>query len=98
MADESTPRANFADLQTQVKSKILERIAENFKTGVTLAQSTQYTKSDGTNYGMYQKADSFTSLAGLWERVFPPGSVSPVIATNTVVPSPTRGPTGGGGG
>ena len=43
------------ELQTQVKSKILERIAENFRANRGLADSTQYVKSDGTNYGMYTK-------------------------------------------
>lgn len=94
MAEEKLAKS-LAELQTQVKSKILERIAENFRANKGLADSTQYVKSDGTNYGMYTKSDDFSSLGDIWERVFP---VTSTVRANTVtLPPSTTGSTKVGG-
>jgi hypothetical protein len=55
------------ELHFKVRSKILEQIQEGLAESGRLAASTQYTKSDGTNYGMYQKGDS--SLTDIWDIV-----------------------------
>ena len=71
MATEKQPK-DLVELQIQVKSKILERIAENLRVQKGLVSGTQYTKSDGTNYGKYVKDDpaELGVLGDIWERVF----------------------------
>jgi hypothetical protein len=55
------------ELHLAVRSKILEQISKSLEVGGSLAASTQYVKSDGTNYGMYTKSDP--SLTDIWETV-----------------------------
>lgn len=93
MPDPAKP-ANLGDLQTQVKSQILQRISDNFTSSSRLADGTQYTKSDGTNYGMYQKSDDFSALGDVWDRVFSPSSTARAAAA-PVAPGPTATKTGG---
>lgn len=54
------------ELHVAVRSRILERIQTSLQEQGSVA-STMYTKSDGTNYGMYQKGDS--SLTDVWNVV-----------------------------
>lgn len=81
--------ANLGSLQTQVKSQILQRISDNFSKNLAM-DGTQYTKSDGTNYGMYQKSDDFSAVSDIWDRVFPAANVSrttiSTLPTGTVTP------------
>lgn len=59
------------ELQISVKSRILERIQNEFESGAALAASTQHVKSEGTNYGMHTVSDSAVDdLTDIWERVF----------------------------
>jgi hypothetical protein len=77
------------DLQISVRSKILEQIQNSLAGPGGLAAATQYTKSDGTNYGMYTKSDP--DLVNLWDTVINQRSA----AAN--VPPPIQrqqGPTG----
>ncbi len=55
------------ELHVSVRSKILEQIQKSLENPAELVASTQYTKSDGTNYGMYQKSDP--NLTDLWDTV-----------------------------
>jgi hypothetical protein len=76
--------ANVSDLQSQVKSQILQRISDNFTNNQRVADGTQYTKSDGTNYGMYQKSDDFTAMSDIWQQVFSP-AVNPSSTLSTTL-------------
>jgi hypothetical protein len=89
MPDEKeTPE--LAKVQNLAKSKILERIAETVRTTGGLAAATMYTKSDGTNYGMYQKEDDLTALGDIWQRVFEAGKLVETSAERVVLNKPTR--------
>lgn len=55
------------DLHLAVRSQILEQIQASLERPGDAVASTQYTKSDGTNYGMYQKSDP--NLVDLWDAV-----------------------------
>ncbi len=55
------------DLHLAVRSRILEQIQSSLVDKGGLVASTQYTKSDGTNYGMYQKGDA--NLVDIWDAV-----------------------------
>lgn len=57
----------LADLHIAVRSKILEQLQTSLADPGQLAASTQYVKSDGTNYGMYTKGDA--SLTDIWDVV-----------------------------
>ncbi len=77
------------ELQSLVKTKILERIQAEFESGAELAASTQHTKSQGTNYGMHQKSDDkIQDLAAILERVSNPG----IVAAENVAPRIQPGP------
>ena len=54
------------ELTIAVRSRILERIHTQLEKFAD-DPKTMYTKSDGTNYGMYQKAG--LELTDLWETV-----------------------------
>jgi hypothetical protein len=84
------------NLQLAVKSKILERIHSNLTSGGALVASTQYVKSDGTNYGMYTKSDPNSSLGDIWERVFPVAPATHAATPQLQVTQP-RKTTGSGG-
>lgn len=64
------------ELHFAVRSKILKEIQKSLDEAGTVAATTQYTKSDGTNYGMYQKGDS--SLTDLWDVVINQRSIASV--------------------
>ncbi len=97
MADQTKPSTpvSIGDLQTQVKSQILQRISDNFTNNLRLADGTQYTKSDGTNYGMYVKSDDFSALGDVWNSVFPATASPKTSVTTTVPPAGTTTKTGG---
>ena len=64
------------ELHVSVRSRILEQINKSLEASGSVAASTQYTKSDGTNYGMYTKGDS--SLTDLWDTVINQRSVTQI--------------------
>ena len=70
MSESQTQQAGSVGIvDTDFKSKILQRIAENFRNNAELAMSTQHTKSAGTNYSMHTKSDP--EITGdAWEQVF----------------------------
>jgi hypothetical protein len=72
MADEQTSQ-RFSDLQVAVKSRILERLQRELDSDAEAA-TTMYTKSDGKNYGMYQKSEE--ALTDIYERVFGAGGAT----------------------
>jgi len=55
------------ELTIAVRSKILERIHTQLSNVAADDPKTMYTKSDGTNYGMYQKAG--IELTDIWDAV-----------------------------
>ena len=62
--------AELSSLIVNVKSRILEGIARTLADPEKFADCTStYTKSDGTNYGMYQKTCSVTAYEEIWETV-----------------------------
>jgi len=95
MPDQTKPAnpVSIGDLQTQVKSQILQRISDNFTNNLRLADTTQYTKSDGTNYGMYVKSDDFSALGDVWNNVFA-AAPAPSTTVTTVPPAGTTTKTG----
>ena len=74
----------LAQLHLTVRSQILEQISKSLTQGGNIAAATQYTKSDGTNYGMYQKADP--ALSDLWETV-----INQQRTVNVVQPQAIKG-------
>lgn len=72
------------DLHVAVRSKILEQIQSSLETTGNVAATTQYTKSDGTNYGMYQKGD--TSLTDVWNVVI--NQRAPIVAPQERIINP----------
>lgn len=66
------------ELHLAVRSRILEQIQASLDDPAQLVASTQYTKSDGTNYGMYQKGDS--NLVDIWDAVINQRSIGNVQA------------------
>lgn len=72
MSDEKA-LSELTRIQSLAKSKILEQIAETLRIDGGRVAATMYTKSDGTNYGMYQKEDALSALGDIWERVFEGG-------------------------
>jgi hypothetical protein len=62
-------QAKLAELAVNVKSRILQGIAELIANPALRAQSTIYTKSDNTNYGMYQQADPSRVYEEMWQTV-----------------------------
>ena len=55
------------ELTIAVRSRILERISSQLASDAADDPKTMYTKSDGTNYGMYQKAG--LELTEIWDAV-----------------------------
>jgi len=96
MADPAKPvtPVSIGALQAQVKSQILQRISDNFTNNLRLADGTQYTKSDGTNYGMYVKSDDFSAVNDVWNSVFP-ATTNPRTTVTTLPPAGTTTKTGG---
>jgi hypothetical protein len=57
-------------LTLAVKSRILEGIAKTIADPSRFEDCTStYTKSDGTNYGMYQKTCSVSAYEEIWETI-----------------------------
>lgn len=75
----------LSDLHLQVRSQILEQIQASLADKGGQVASTQYTKSDGTNYGMYQKGDD--NLVDLWDAVINQRSVITNVQAPNVGPS-----------
>jgi len=66
----SLPSEELKALTLNIKSRILEGIAKTLADPSRFAEgSTMYTKSDGTNYGMYQKAGDVTLYEEIWNTV-----------------------------
>lgn len=76
------------ELHIAVRSQILEHINNSLKEPGGVVAATQYTKSDGTNYGMYQKSDD--NLTDLWDRVINQG---PGSQLGTIVGGVIKNPT-----
>jgi len=67
---ESKLDIELATMIVNVKSRILEGIARTLADPEKFADCTStYTKSDGTNYGMYQKTCSVSAYEEIWETV-----------------------------
>ena len=98
MPDPKSTTLSHQELQVAVKSKILQQIHDNLNAGARLADSTQYVKSDGTNYGMYTKSDANSSLGDIWERVFPVSATTHATTGPVIAPGTIKGGGGGGGG
>lgn len=98
MADPKDVSLSNPQLQVAVKSKILQQIHDNLTSGARLADTTQYVKSDGTNYGMYTKSDPNSSLGDIWERVFPVAATTHAATGPVIAPSGGKGTGGGSGG
>jgi hypothetical protein len=72
MGEALKPEAVSPAIKIDLKSKILQRIAENFRNNAELAMETQHTKSNGTNYSMHQKSDEMMKEDD-WDLVFKNG-------------------------
>jgi hypothetical protein len=77
-----TDLGKLNELNIAIRSQILEKLQAELRDPDVMASSTQYVKSDGTNYGMYTKSDP--SLVDIWETVINQG-----LAKN---PGRTAGP------
>lgn len=97
MADPKDAAQGHQQLQVAVKSKILQQIHDNLTSGARLADTTQYVKSDGTNYGMYTRSDPNSTLGDIWERVFPVAATTHAATGPVVAPGTIKGSGGGGG-
>jgi hypothetical protein len=79
------------DLHLEVRSRILQQIQASLAEKGGEVASTQYTKSDGTNYGMYQKGDG--NLLDVWDAVI---NQRAGLAALQNVRTPTQLPGAGG--
>lgn len=89
MADQSA--SDLHALNVNVRSKILNRISSALDNAELVNADTQYTKSDGTNYGMYQKSGDVGQLTDIWQVVFNQN------ATATALTGPAGGVAGPAG-
>jgi hypothetical protein len=68
-------------LMLNIKSRILEGIASTIADPNRFADCTStYTKSDGTNYGMYQKTCSVSAYEEIWETISGGRAAAPNVA------------------
>ena len=68
--DLTHPSEELAALTLNIKSRILEGIARTIADPARFEDCTStYTKSDGTNYGMYQKTCSVSAYEEIWQTV-----------------------------
>ena len=88
---EDDPDRRLAALRISVRSKILEQLQAGLDNPATLAASTQYVKSDGTNYGMYTKNDE--ALTDIWRAVVNPAQL---LGRNIERAAGPEAPQGGG--
>jgi hypothetical protein len=87
-----TAAQNLHALNVTVRSKILDRISGALDNADLVNADTQYTKSDGTNYGMYQKSGDVGQLTDIWETVFNRNaSLAQNVATGPSAPAAGTG-------
>jgi hypothetical protein len=86
-----TAGQNLHALNVTVRSKILDRISGALDNADLVNADTQYTKSDGTNYGMYQKSGDVGQLTDIWQVVFNQNAIAPNIAAGPAAPAAGTG-------
>jgi hypothetical protein len=83
-----TAAQNLHSLNVTVRSKILDRISSALDNADLVNADTQYTKSDGTNYGMYQKSGDVGQLTDIWQTVFNQNAaIAPNVASGPAPPA-----------